>query len=126
MNEYGAPLSDLVERDSSVFADFLRNAGKTMEQFELEVVGRVLAFCEIHAERISACLLHMPIDRVQLIVGTPEAFDFELGDCETLLELEIFGDGWETFDVHQLPANPTNEALVQFSLFAAHSAEEEM
>ena len=99
--------------------NYLKEQGKTPEQFQKECVERITQFCQERAGRIASCGLSMPLGKLQVIIGMPGRWDDPFADEVTELDLELFHTGWNT-SVMQLPLNPSRETLLDFARFVAH------
>jgi hypothetical protein len=107
-----------IPRGSAEFAEYLHEAGKTVEQFQREVVERIAAFCQEHAE-IAKGLLFMPSGVMSAIVGTHDvAYDFELATDVAQLDIELAGQGWQVTTA-ELPGATLDEQLRHFGQFVA-------
>lgn len=108
--------------DSKNMALFLQQQGKSLEQFQREIMDRLRSFQADHQHHIACILVREQENILHIVAGVQEEHDPSIFDVFTDLELEMVHDGW---DVNTLEIPSTDPAaLVDFSDFAAGEDQE--
>jgi len=93
----------------------LRSSHKTPEQFQAEVLDRIVAFSQANAEKIATVLVSTDGEEVKVIFGIISGYLSEFSDAVTDLGFAMSDSGWPS-DVMEFPS-PDLATLIDFSHF---------
>ncbi len=120
---------DEIDRGSEEFTAYLKDAGKTLEEFDTEVLSRVTEFCEKLSSKLHACLISQRDHCLYLTIGVHDFFDDERDEKASDLEISLVENGWLAFSITPLPLADDDpleviERLRDFTEFADGNARE--
>lgn len=112
-----------IDRESPGFAAFLESEGKTVDQFDAELLPRIRGFVDLYRDRLATVLVRLEGAQIYVTLGLRDVpFDFELCDAESLFLLQLcHKHRWHAVQMLQWPGNPT---LADLRYASANAAEE--